>query len=227
MNARSQVFEISVEARQVEEAVLSLFHTVLFHRTFGKFNYQEESSYYMGNIGYEDVDCDYIDHTYVRAQSPGLDRTLREEVAAFSNDLRQIEYGSSGVANSNVRSGQVSLEFFQKRPTRWPFTSDSIPWEVWTIRTDLLHFNNEADRVRWQERVGEMLSDKVIYIAEVMNKHDFVPKMPTQGDIELVFDTSYVDVQPYLFKISYSTSGPNSPSVSTAVRRLFKDSLAI
>eukprot|EP00096_Caligus_rogercresseyi_P014163 TRINITY_DN6690_c0_g1_i1.p1 TRINITY_DN6690_c0_g1~~TRINITY_DN6690_c0_g1_i1.p1 ORF type:complete len:227 (-),score=62.42 TRINITY_DN6690_c0_g1_i1:389-1069(-) len=226
MNARSQVFEISVEARQVEEAVLSLFHTVLFHRSFGKFTYKEESSYCMGNIGYEDVDCEYIHHTYVRAQSPSLDQTLRKEVAAFSHDLRQVEY-TARAAKASGGSGQVSLEFYQKRPTRWPFTPDSIPWEVWTIRTDLLSFSHEADRLRWQEKVGEMLSDKVIYISEVMNKHDFVPKMPTQGDIELVFDTNYADVQPYLFKISYSTSGPNSPSVSTAVRRLFKDTLAI
>jgi len=220
MNARSQVFEIAVESRQVEEAVLSLFHTVLFHRTLGKFTYQKESSYFVGSIGYEDVDCDYIDHTYVRAQSPQLEATLRQEVQAFSNDLKQTDGGR------NVsRSGQVSLEFYQKRRTRWPFSSDNIPWEVWTIRTDVVHFTNEQDRTRWQERVGEILSDKVIYIAEVMNRHDFVPKMPTQGDIELVFDTSFTDVQPYLFKITYSTSGPNSPSVGTAVRKLFKDVL--
>ena len=139
-----------------------------------------------------------------------------------------VGYHPSPSSRSNVsRSGQVSLEFYQKRPARWPFTPDNIPWEVWTIRTDLLHLTAETDRQHWQEHVGEMLSDKVMYIAEVMNRHDFVPKMPTQGDIELVFDTSFADVQPYLFKISYSTSGPNSPSVSTAVRKLFKDTLAI
>ena len=60
MNARSHVFEIAVEARQVEEAVSSIIHTVLFHRSFGKFTYQDDSSYIIGTIGYEDVDCDYI-----------------------------------------------------------------------------------------------------------------------------------------------------------------------
>ena len=38
----------------------SIFHTVLFHRSFGKFTYQDDSSYIIGTIGYEDVDCDYI-----------------------------------------------------------------------------------------------------------------------------------------------------------------------
>lgn len=38
----------------------SIFHTVLFHRSYGKFTYHDDSSYIIGTIGYEDVDCDYI-----------------------------------------------------------------------------------------------------------------------------------------------------------------------
>jgi len=236
MNARSQVFEIAVEARQVEEAVASLFHAVLFHRSFGKFTYQDESRYFIGTVGYEDVDCDYIDHTYVKAQSPLLDATLKQEIAAFSQELRlgggivtgpsPHAGGSDGIRSSG--SGQVSLEFYQKR-RRWPafMAPENIPWEVWTIRTDLVQFTHEHDRQRWQEKVGEMLCDKVMYVAEVMNRHDYVPKMPSQADLELVFDTSFPEVQPYLFKISYATSGPSSPSVGTTVRRLLKDTLAI
>ena len=60
-----------------------------------------------------------------------------------------------------------------------------------------------------------------------MNRHDYVPKMLSQAELELVFDTSFADVQPYLFKISYATSGPSSPSMGTTVRRLLKDTLAI
>ena len=51
MNARSHVFEISVEPRQMEEALLSIFHSVMFHRTMGKFHYNNESSYTIGNLG--------------------------------------------------------------------------------------------------------------------------------------------------------------------------------
>ena len=60
MNARSHVFEIAVEARQVEEAISSIIHTVLFHRCFGKITYQNDRDYCEKTIGYEDVDCDYI-----------------------------------------------------------------------------------------------------------------------------------------------------------------------
>ena len=35
-----------------------------------------------------------------------------------------------------------------------------------------------------------------------MNKHEFLPKMPNKSDLELVFDPSFHDVQPYLFKVS-------------------------
>jgi len=217
MNVRSQVFEIAVEARQVEEAVASIFHTVLFHRSFGKFTYQDDSSYIIGAIGYEDVDCDYIGgYTYVRAQSPGLDQTLRAELAAFSNDLRRNSGRDQG-------AGQVSLEFYQKKK-RW-IGQEDIPWEVWTVRCELVHLVNEQERLSLQEKVGEMLSDKVMYTAEVMNKHDYVPKMPSRADLELIFDTSYPDVQPYLFKISHATSMPTSPSMGTAVRRLIRDTL--
>ena len=97
------MFELAVEGWQAEEAILAIFHPVLFHRTTGKFTYQvsffplwdafkqifsqifsptrylssffgmlsnkyfqRESSYSVGTVGYEDVDCDCIDHTYVR-----------------------------------------------------------------------------------------------------------------------------------------------------------------
>ena len=95
-----------------------------------------------------------VGYTYVRAQSPGLDRTLRQELAAFSNDLRR----NSGTDRG---AGQVSLEFYQKRK-RW-IGQEDIPWEVWTVRCELVHLVNEQERLRLQEKVGEMLSDKVCH----------------------------------------------------------------
>jgi autophagy-related protein 101 len=104
-------------------------------------------------------------YTYVRAQSPDLDRTLRQELAAFSNDLRRNSGGASGSDRAGS-AGQVSLEFYQKRK-RWPFQHEEIPWEVWTVRCDLVHLGNEHERLRWQEKVGEMLSDKVCCISNI------------------------------------------------------------
>nr|CAD7574822.1 unnamed protein product [Timema californicum] len=191
MNARSQVFDLSLEGRQVDEAVSSIFHTVLFHRSLGKFRYKQEGSYSVGTIGYEDVDCDFIDFTYVCCSSVHLDRSLKGVINEFSEVLR---------GNDGPGTGQISLEFFQKKKNRWPFQTENIPWEVWTIRLELIKLNNEHERQVCREKVGDMLTDKIIYIAEVMNRHEYVPKMPNQSELDLIFDTTFPDVQPYLFK---------------------------
>lgn len=83
MNCRSEVLEISVEGRQIEEAMLALLHTILLHRSTGKFHYKKEGTYSIGTVGTQDVDCDFIDFTYVRVSSEELDRALRKAVGEF------------------------------------------------------------------------------------------------------------------------------------------------
>lgn len=218
MNARTQVFELLVEGRQVEEVALSLFHTLLFHRTLGKFHYKQEGSYSVGTIGYEDVDCDFVDLTYVRCASTALDHHIRREITSFCDIL---------LSTDNAHNGQISLEFYQKKRTRWPFQAESIPWEIWTLKVNLITLNNEHERQKYREKAGEILAEKILYIAEAMNRHEYVPKMPNQSELDLIFETTYVDVQPYLFKIAYQTSGPANSSVGTTVRKLIKDTLAL
>jgi autophagy-related protein 101 len=144
---------------------------------------------------------------------------VRQAVAAFSNDLCR----NSGTNNG---AGQISLEFFQKKKG-WIYQED-IPWEVWTIRCKLVHHVNEQERLGERVKVEEMLSEKVLYICQEMNKHGYVPKMPKQADEDLVFDTSYPNIHPYLFKISHTTSSmSNSPSMGTAVQRLISPLLGL
>ncbi|XP_063219798.1 autophagy-related protein 101 [Bacillus rossius redtenbacheri] len=217
MNARSQVFDLSVEDRQIDEAVASIFHTVLFHRSLGKFRYRQESSYSVGTVGYEDVDCDFIDFTYVCCSSDNLDKALKKEIRYFSKILRSSDCPGSG---------EISLEFFQKKKNRWPFPTECIPWEVWTVRLQLVKLSNEHERQLCREQVGDMLTEKILYIAEVMNRHDYVPKMPNQSDLDLIFDTTFPDVQPYLFRVQPTISAPNI-SVGTTVKKIFKETLSL
>ncbi|KAL5012857.1 hypothetical protein ScPMuIL_011408 [Solemya velum] len=216
MNARSQVFELSVEGRQIEEVVASLFHTLLLNRTLGKFHYKQEGSYSIGTVGIVDVDCDFVDFTYVRAASDELNENLFREISVFRDTLRSPEGPSAG---------QITLEFFQKKRARWPFQAECIPWEVWHVKLDVISLANEHERQQYREKSGELLAEKVIYIAECMNRHDYVPKMPNQSELDLVFDTAYPDVQPYLFRISHQTTGPPSSSVGTTMRKFLKDTL--
>lgn len=76
-----------MEGRQVEEAMLAVLHTVLLHRSTGKFHYKKEGTYSIGTVGIQDVDCDFIDFTYVRVSSEELDRALRKVVGEFKVGL--------------------------------------------------------------------------------------------------------------------------------------------
>lgn len=55
----------TVESRQVYDAASCLFHTLLLHRTTGKFRYSTELNYKIGSIGLQEVQCEEIDLTYV------------------------------------------------------------------------------------------------------------------------------------------------------------------
>lgn len=72
-----------MESRQVDEAMLALLHTILLHRSTGKFHYKKEGTYSIGTVGTQDVDCDFIDFSFVRVSSDELDRVIRKAVAEF------------------------------------------------------------------------------------------------------------------------------------------------
>ncbi|XP_045448110.1 autophagy-related protein 101-like [Melitaea cinxia] len=219
MNARSIKFEMSMEGMQVEEVVASIFHTVLFHRSSGKFTYNSEESYSIGTISYIDVDCEFLDFTYVSCQSEALGCVVNREITAFSQLLRG--------ADATPPYGSISLEFYQKRRGRWPFQPESVPWEIWTVCCELTQSKNERDRHTRQERVIEMLQDKIVYVTDIINRYEYVPKMPSRSDADLIFDTSYSDIQPYLFKIHYNLSGAPPTSVGNTVRKLIRDTLSL
>ena len=72
-------------------------------------------------------------------------------------------------------------------------------------RKSFCYYFDFAERQVCREKVGDMLTDKILYIAEIMNRHEYVPKMPNQSELDLIFDTTYPDVQPYLFKVRTNT----------------------
>ncbi|XP_067255337.1 autophagy-related protein 101 isoform X1 [Chanodichthys erythropterus] len=231
MNCRSEVLEVSVEGRQVDEAMLALLHTILLHRSTGKFHYKKEGTYSIGTVGTQDVDCDFIDFTFVRVSSDELDRVIRKAVAEFKR-FQVLHQNANAVHDALGNSGsdgmgQISLEFYQKKKSRWPFSDECIPWEVWSIKVNVVNLANEQERQICREKVGEKLGEKVINIVEVINRHEYLPKMPTQSEVDNVFDTSLKDVQPYLYKITYQITDSLGTSVSTTMRRLIKDTLAL
>ncbi|KFQ81183.1 Autophagy-related protein 101, partial [Phoenicopterus ruber ruber] len=158
----------------------AVLHTVLLHRSTGKFHYKKEGTYSIGTVGTQDVDCDFIDFAYVRVSSEELDRALRKAVGEFK--VREPHRGlkTRGLCCVLACEGRISLEFYQKKKSRWPFSDECIPWELWTIKVNVVNLANEQERQICREKVGEKLCEKIINIVEVMNRHEYLPKMPTQ-----------------------------------------------
>uniref|UniRef100_A0A914X0V0 Autophagy-related protein 101 n=1 Tax=Plectus sambesii TaxID=2011161 RepID=A0A914X0V0_9BILA len=237
MNARNQQFQLTVESRQLKEAVSCVFHTLLLHRSVGKFRYKAEGSYSVGVVGTEDVDCDYVDLTYVRANSPELTDLLESDVGAFCDAI--------GSVPQTVVSGRIALEFFQKRKRQWPLPEDVVPWEIWQLQVDVVRVESENEYHRLRDSVGECLGDAVLTVCGAVNRPLYLPKMPIQSDLSLVFDTRLSDIQPYLFRVVHQLgSGPGdyhrrmlkpgetllpgaSEGLSTTVRKLLKDTLSL
>lgn len=211
---------MSMEGRQLDETIAGIFHTVMFHRSCGKFTYNNEESYSIRTLSYLDIDCDFVNFTYVCCESAALDRSLRQEIAEFSEQMRAAEHVSTPT------HGSISLEFYQRKRARWPFQPECVPWEVWTVCCELGD-PDDFNAHNHHEKVVETLQEKIVYVTELINKHEYVPKMPSRSDVDLIFDTSFPDIQPYLFKIHYSLAGCTSTNVGNTVRKLIRDTLAL
>jgi len=49
------------------------------------------------------------------------------------------------------------------------------------------------------------MANKILSITEAMNNHEqYIPKVPSQNDLECVYDTTLPDIQPYLYKVRYT-----------------------
>uniref|UniRef100_A0A1B6LAK4 Autophagy-related protein 101 n=1 Tax=Graphocephala atropunctata TaxID=36148 RepID=A0A1B6LAK4_9HEMI len=214
MNAQTQTVQLQLEGYQVEEAVTSIFHTVMFHRTSGKFHYQEGGRYLEGTVGYSDIDCDFIDLTYVRCSSPKLDKNIRKQVSEFSEELR---------SSDSTRSGEISLKFFRRERAMWPFQSVCIPWEIWNVQLDLVQLRHHREQQSGREQMGELLTEKIVGITSGMSRNQYVPEVPSQPtDLCLIFDMSYEDCQPYLHEIVHVQPSTPSASIGHVLKNMFR-----
>eukprot|EP00794_Sanderia_malayensis_P016742 gene16742-18436_t len=141
----------------------------------------------------------------------------------MKRDKKQTsQFKDALLSKGEQTSGQMSLEFYQRKKNQWPFPTESIPWELWTVKIITVSLSNESEKESLRERLAEEIADKVRCIADLINRPDYIPKMPNESEIDDVFDTKYKEVQPYLHKTYFSTSS-SSPSVGNTMRRLFRE----
>jgi autophagy-related protein 101 len=96
------------------------------------------------------------------------------------------------------------------------------------VRLELINLYCEDEKQVCREKVSDMITDKIFYITEVMNRHDYIPKMPNQSELDLIFDTSFPDVQPYNFIVKFNTTGPTgSSTVGNTMKKLIKETLSL
>ncbi|XP_076470978.1 autophagy-related protein 101-like [Babylonia areolata] len=218
MNTRTETLELDVLGGQIPEAVCSIFHTILFFRSTGKYNYKDETSYSIGTLGVVDVNCDFLDLTYARADSDDLDQYLKREVEKFSRTLRLNE------ASHSPHSGEIILTFYQKKKKQWPFAQECVPWEMWTLNLKVIHLPNEHERNAYRSSLGMLIGEKIMTAAEIISRDQYVPRNPNRSELENIFDSRFATVQPYLFKIDYSLQSP-PPNVTGQVRQFLKHTL--
>ncbi|OTF72045.1 autophagy-related protein 101-like protein, partial [Euroglyphus maynei] len=65
--------------------------------------------------------------------------------------------------------------------------------------------------------IEDQLFDKISSIVTIVNQPNaFLPVMPSESELDNVFDTSYSDIQPYNFRISYKVGGKDSNDARTS-----------
>ncbi|CAK9302178.1 unnamed protein product [Gordionus sp. m RMFG-2023] len=127
--------------------------------------------------------------------------------------------------NKAINNAGISLTFYQKKQARWPFPAESIPWEIWTIKINLIFSQNDEDKLKNRERLSDKLAQNIIFIIETINSNNYTPNTPQHNNLNTLFDVSYTQIQPYLYKINYQNNYDNS--MSTTMKKLFKETLAL
>lgn len=150
--------------------------------------------------------------------SANFQRNQQEQQQQFNynavNAQQQTIYGTT-----NSFYGTINLEFYSKRPSRWPFNESNIVWEVWSLRIVPYIPGTKASTNSSQKgkssgsamdnnqssiRTEDIVSKKLLEIVQLVNSDKcYLPQMPSQQHVDTVFDTGHGDSQPYLFKITY------------------------
>ncbi|KAL3102127.1 hypothetical protein niasHS_003536 [Heterodera schachtii] len=253
MNARTNQLQLTAECRQLKEVVCVAFHTILVHRVFGKFKYSTNIDYSLGSLGHEEISCNYIDLSYIRVNSPELVSEFDGKISIFVDAVdRTVSDGyfltgsasiSAACAAPSQREGriygidrwetlfpvQIKLEFYQRRKRQWLIPEDTAPWEVWELQLNLVRTLSNEDFFRMREFTAEKLSDIVFHICELINKPQYLPKIPSQPEISSVYDVRFSDCCPYLWRLDSEyglRSTENVTRGASFVRKLFRDTLA-
>ncbi|CCD74140.1 Autophagy-related protein 101 [Caenorhabditis elegans] len=139
MNIRQNELRLTVELRQVTDAVECIFHSLLLHRTLGRFQYNDEKTFSMGSIGIKEVSCEQIDMTYVRVNSTELAMCVDEDIRQFKCEVEEATcsgsiprrtptVGSPTDSAIPLLSAQIGLQFYTKSKKPNSVIGTAVTW---------------------------------------------------------------------------------------------------
>ena len=131
-------------------------------------------------------------------------------ISTWKHSLGSLDCARGGEIKIKINAPEISCVMMRLsinlwRLSTWPMSmndcSGGRSWGRYSVRKHSmcqrwLFKDNSSERFTYLP--GVLLS---YHSLQVMNKYEFVPKMPNSSDLELVFDTSFHDVQPHLFKV--------------------------
>jgi autophagy-related protein 101 len=211
MNFTTHNLDLVVQGPQIEESVKALVHTILLHRTSGKFNYKYDSTYSVGTIGVEEKCCHTVDLAYMQCEAPDMENWVDMQVNSFATSLRQKPLPVVG---------QILLEFYEKKKGRWLLPGEIVSWEGWLIKVRVVRLDSDEERQEQQAGLVAALTDHIMSITQTINRSDYLPKTPVSEELASVFDTRFHEVQPYLHKFTYELK---EDTVSSTVRKFIQN----
>ncbi|CAB3409595.1 unnamed protein product [Caenorhabditis bovis] len=214
------------------------------------FYFQAEKKFNLGSIGIIEVNCENIDITYARVNSPELAMCIEENIRTFKSDVdeaccsgsaprRTPSVGSPSDSAVPLLSAQIGVDFYQKLRRQsvggslgsWigGTTNEDQTWEQWKLYLDIFRVESIDELAVMRQTVADKIGEMVLDMCERINQSLYTPKMPSKTEVGDIFETKFVDSQPYLFKIKRQAvpNIPTRPSFSQiALQRIWKDVLS-
>jgi autophagy-related protein 101 len=175
---------------------------------------QHSGTFSVGVVGMEDVDLSSSNFTYVRCASRELDQWLNQQIEGFSSSLSQP---------GSPQSGKITLEFFERKKGRWLLPAENVSWEVWHLVVTVAEPASEEEWQERQQQVVDKLTSTVVYITDVVNRPEYIPRNPTAENLPNVFDIRFPEVQPYLHRIVVGGAGE---TVAGKMQKLIRNTFA-
>lgn len=150
----------------------------------------------------------------VRCASRGLELWVDTHSSDFARSLSNVELPASG---------QLTLEFYERRKGRWLIFADNSSWEMWKLKLNVVRIKTDAEWQQHQKKLAKELAENIQYICWAVNKPDYLPKNPVEEDLTNVFDTQFTEVQPYLHHFNHELT---SETMGNTVRKLIRNTFA-